>query len=117
MTNPEKDKEEFYRWLECTGNLTEGSRDAIWEYFEKRRVRAIEEAEWRGRNEYYFDSPEHLTDEAVRLSATLQQRLNYYKEVGYLSKLDKASREELVRVANKLVSVTRKIRNCKPLSD
>jgi hypothetical protein len=70
-----------------------------------------EESKWEGKNEYYFNSPEYLTKRAHQLACTVSQRWN---ENNY-NNSRKSFIEEMTRLSNELVSVTKKIRNTKEL--
>lgn len=63
-----------------------------------------------GRNSYYFDSPEYLTDEAHRLACTIAQRWN---QDNY-NNTQESFIKEMTGLSNKLVSITKQIINAKP---
>jgi hypothetical protein len=75
----------------------------------EREKEIYEQGQYDGKNEYYFDSPEYLVDEAHSLACTLAQRWN---QDNYNRSM-KDFKEEQTFLSDKLVSVTKKLKNAK----
>lgn len=93
-------------------SLYNALEDFWYQELQSAKQEAYEQGKYEGKNEYYFESPQHLAEDAHSLACTIAQRINQDN----FNQSVQSFKKEMKMNANKLVSVTKKILNMKPVS-